>query len=375
MTKDQILAGLPQPRLLRRPRLRRRGGRPALLQRERQEAHPRAVGAAGRPRPEPGPHRPDPLPRARPRPAATSSSTGCTASASSPPRSGRPPRPSRSRRCSRSSSPLSNCAASSEPYFCQYVMAYLLDDDNRSLDALGKTQPERLKAITQGGLTIQTTLDPDVQKMAYKELTKRVPVGNKALPRAKTDKSKAGLSERVGGAASIVEPGTGRIVAMVQNTKFPKTKKDNGVSYTEVNWNVDQKYGGTVGLAVRLDGQDVRHRRRAVERACRSTAPSRRSSPTPGPARSTRRPTAQDGCRPRARLGGPQRRVHRRPADPVQDGHGPLGQHRVRLAGPQPGHQERAEDDDDDGPAPRATASRSSATPRRSPSAPTTPRR
>ena len=143
--------------------------------------------------------------------------------------------------------PLSNCAASTEPYFCQYVMAYLLDDDNRSLDALGKTQPERLKAITQSGLTIQTTLNPDVQKLAYKELTKRVPVGNKALPRARDDKSKAGLSERIGGAASIVEPGTGRVVAMVQNTKFPKSKKDSGVAFTEVNWNVDQKYGGTVG--------------------------------------------------------------------------------------------------------------------------------
>lgn len=143
--------------------------------------------------------------------------------------------------------PLSNCAASSEPYFCNYVMAYLKDTSNHALDALGKSEPERIKNITGGGLTIQTTLDPVVQKMALKELTKRVPVGNKALRRAKGDKSKSGKTQFVGAAASVVAPGTGRIVAMVQNTSFPRSSKDTSVSYNQVNFNVDRKYGGTVG--------------------------------------------------------------------------------------------------------------------------------
>ncbi len=138
--------------------------------------------------------------------------------------------------------PLSNCAASSEPYFCNYVMAYL-----KTMPELGKTEQERTKNLTQGGLTIQTTLDPDVQKLARKELTKRVPIGNTALPKAKTDKTKAGLSRRVGGAATVVEPGTGRIVAMVQNTEYPTSSKDTGVGFTQVNWNVDADYGGTIG--------------------------------------------------------------------------------------------------------------------------------
>jgi membrane peptidoglycan carboxypeptidase len=91
--------------------------------------------------------------------------------------------------------PLSNCAASNEPYFCNYVMAYLKDTSNHGLDALGKSVPERVKNITQGGLTIQTTLSPKLQKQARKDLTKRVPSNNKALPKdSKNDKTKAGTT-------------------------------------------------------------------------------------------------------------------------------------------------------------------------------------
>jgi membrane peptidoglycan carboxypeptidase len=118
------------------------------------------------------------------------------------------------------------CGRSSQPYFCEYVLAYL-----KQLPALGKTVPERIKKINQGGLTIQTTLDPRVQKMAQEQLVKKVPIGN---------------GERIGGAASIIEPGTGRVLAMAQASKFPRNG-EKGKSYTQVNWNVDQRYGGTSG--------------------------------------------------------------------------------------------------------------------------------
>jgi membrane peptidoglycan carboxypeptidase len=146
--------------------------------------------------------------------------------------------------------PLSNCAASSEPYFCNYVMEYLKDTSNHSLDALGKSTPERLKNITGGGLTIQTTLDPTVQKSALKDLTKRVPFANKAMPKdTEHDKSKIGRSRMIGSAASIVEPSTGRVLAMVQNSRYPTTKKQQDeYGYTQVNWNVDTKYQGTTGF-------------------------------------------------------------------------------------------------------------------------------
>ena len=54
-----------------------------------------AGGAPRRPRPEPGRAPIRATTRKRPRPAATSSWTGCTRSASSPPRTSRPPRPCR----------------------------------------------------------------------------------------------------------------------------------------------------------------------------------------------------------------------------------------------------------------------------------------
>jgi membrane peptidoglycan carboxypeptidase len=127
--------------------------------------------------------------------------------------------------------PRNTCARSTQPYFCAYVLAYLKDTDNHALDALGKTVPERVKNINQGGLTIQTTLDPKLQATTLKELTKRVPIRNSA---------------RIGGAATVIEPGTGKVLAMAQASLFGNAKKPG---YTEVNWNVDQKYGGTSGFA------------------------------------------------------------------------------------------------------------------------------
>jgi membrane peptidoglycan carboxypeptidase len=126
--------------------------------------------------------------------------------------------------------PLSNCAASSQTYvyFCNYVMAYL-----KTMPELGKTVPERIKNITQGGLTIQTTLNPDTQKMAKQQLTQRVPIGN---------------PEGIGAAASIVEPGTGRVLAMVQNTTYTTGKGSKKKGLTQLNWNVDRAYGGEAGF-------------------------------------------------------------------------------------------------------------------------------
>ena len=85
---------------------------------------------------------------------------------------------------------------------------------------LGKTPAERLKTINQGGLTIRTTLKPSMQKAAQKEITRAVPIGNK---------------QNLGAAATILEPGTGKILAMAQATDFDKV---------QTNINVDQKYGG-----------------------------------------------------------------------------------------------------------------------------------
>ncbi|MEO6144559.1 MAG: transglycosylase domain-containing protein [Dermatophilaceae bacterium] len=121
----------------------------------------------------------------------------------------------------------SSCALSPYPYFCTYVTEWLKD-----LPALGKTPEERMKRLTRGGLTIQTTLNPKMQGVAQKELNARVPVGNAA---------------KIGAAAAVVEPGTGQVLAIVQNTTYSNKKGLRGK--TSVNWAVDEKYGGAGGFA------------------------------------------------------------------------------------------------------------------------------
>ena len=110
------------------------------------------------------------------------------------------------------------CHRSSQPYFCAYVMEWL--QKSPQMAVLGKTPAERLKAINQGGLTIRTTIKPAMQKSAQKELTKAVPINNK---------------QNLAGAVTIIEPGTGKVLAMAQATDFSKS---------QTNLNVDQKYGG-----------------------------------------------------------------------------------------------------------------------------------
>jgi membrane peptidoglycan carboxypeptidase len=122
-----------------------------------------------------------------------------------------------------------SCALSPYPYFCDYVTKWLKD-----LPALGKTPEERSKRINRGGLTIQTTLNPKMQRAAEEELKAKVPVGTVAK------------GWNIGAAAAVVEPGTGHVLAIAQNTAF-SIKASRGK--TAVNWAVDEKYGGSSGFA------------------------------------------------------------------------------------------------------------------------------
>ena len=121
----------------------------------------------------------------------------------------------------------SSCALSPYPYFCSYVSVWLLDQP-----ALGKTRADRLAMINRGGLTIQTTLNPKMQLAAQQELVAKVPIGNPA---------------DIGAAAAVVEPGTGHVLAIAQNTTFSLKSGIRGK--TSVNWAVDQMYGGSGGFA------------------------------------------------------------------------------------------------------------------------------
>jgi membrane peptidoglycan carboxypeptidase len=125
-----------------------------------------------------------------------------------------------------------SCALSPYPYFCTYVTAWL-----EQLPALGKTPEERKRTITRGGLTIQTTLNPKMEAAAREELIKRVPIGTVAN----------GVD--IGAAAAVIEPGTGKVLAIAQNTDYAVNAKKGTHGKTAVNWAVDKKYGGSGGFA------------------------------------------------------------------------------------------------------------------------------
>ncbi|MFQ4148786.1 transglycosylase domain-containing protein [Arthrobacter sp. LAPM80] len=91
-------------------------------------------------------------------------------------------------------------AANTAPYFCDYIQQLILNDNT-----FGATPEERTKVLYQGGLTIQTTLDPALQKVAKEQ----------------ADATMSPTDPLQRGAAIVsVEPGTGKVVAMAQNTVF-----------------------------------------------------------------------------------------------------------------------------------------------------------
>ena len=122
------------------------------------------------------------------------------------------------------------CAASGiNGYFCDYVQNVIQDDET-----FGKTKEERKNLLQRGGLVVKTTLNPKMQKAADKAVKKRVPVG---------DPSGAGHS------AVTVEPGTGEVLAMVQNRNYTVTEGKKNVD-TQINYNVDRAHNGANGFQV-----------------------------------------------------------------------------------------------------------------------------
>jgi membrane peptidoglycan carboxypeptidase len=122
--------------------------------------------------------------------------------------------------------PIPNgCAGSIAPYFCDYVRRTLAQDP-----ALGDTREERMATLSRAGLTVRTTLDLRIQKIAQKAV-------NSAIP----PKDPSGI----GAAIAVVEPGTGRILAMAQNRRWG-TEIDRGES--QVNYVADFEHGGSRGF-------------------------------------------------------------------------------------------------------------------------------
>ncbi|MGW6743627.1 transglycosylase domain-containing protein [Streptomyces sp. NPDC055025] len=120
------------------------------------------------------------------------------------------------------SRPKNGCitAVSGAGFFCDYVRSVFLNDP-----VFGKDREERAKVWNQGGLTVRTTLDPQAQNSAQESV-----------------KDHVFQSDAVATALTIVEPGTGKILAMGQSRPYGFGKNE-----TQINLSVDQKMGGGAG--------------------------------------------------------------------------------------------------------------------------------
>ena len=113
--------------------------------------------------------------------------------------------------------------AGSAAYFCEYVKSEI---ENSEL--FGATPKERSQRLLRGGLTITTTLDMNKQAAADAAVQEYVPTGDPSNVKA---------------ALSSVEPGTGRIVALSQNTNYGVATEDDP-STTQISLNADASHGG-----------------------------------------------------------------------------------------------------------------------------------
>jgi membrane peptidoglycan carboxypeptidase len=107
------------------------------------------------------------------------------------------------------------CANSQYPFYCEYVVAKLLENP-----ALGKTRAEREQLIKTGGITVTTSLDSEVQRKVQEAVYQH-----------------SYESDRPAVAMTVIEPGTGLVKAMAQNKRF-----GSGKGQTYYNFNTE-RYG------------------------------------------------------------------------------------------------------------------------------------
>ena len=97
------------------------------------------------------------------------------------------------------------------PYFLDYVRSAILEDpDGTMAPIFGDTQGARAQKLFQGGLTIRTSLDPRLQRVAQNAL-----------------KESLGDADDPASAAVVVQPGTGLIKVMAGLNHEPGSRKVN----------------------------------------------------------------------------------------------------------------------------------------------------
>jgi membrane peptidoglycan carboxypeptidase len=121
------------------------------------------------------------------------------------------------------STPKNGCitAVDGAGFFCDYVRKQFLSDP-----AFGKTRQDRDNRWNTGGLTIKTTLDPKAQQSVMASIHEHVY-----------------KNDTVATAVTLVQPGTGKIMAMGQSRPY-----GFGTDETQINLNADEDMGGGSGF-------------------------------------------------------------------------------------------------------------------------------
>ena len=117
------------------------------------------------------------------------------------------------------------CASASNngAFACDYVRRFLLQEP-----ALGQTVAERAAVLERGGLTIESTIDPMMQRAIHRAVTSTVAPTDRAI-----------------GAQALVEPGTGKVRGVAQSRPMGRDL-DAGQSY--INFAVPTAYGDSAGF-------------------------------------------------------------------------------------------------------------------------------
>jgi membrane peptidoglycan carboxypeptidase len=115
------------------------------------------------------------------------------------------------------------CVNSRAPFFCDYVLNYLMQDRS-----LGKTREERQQMLRTGGLTIRTSIDLRFQAAADQAVKDTVNPTDQAI-----------------GGMAMVEPGTGNVKALAQSRPMGR---DKSLGQTFLNYVVPQEYGDSAGF-------------------------------------------------------------------------------------------------------------------------------
>ena len=128
----------------------------------------------------------------------------------------------------RKTTPQGCAAARDQAYFCKYARSVV-----ETSEAFGKTENERRETLLRGGMKVYTSLDMRVQQP-----------GNDAM-RQYAPRSVKGATYAASGVT--IESSTGRILAIVQNTKFNETSKAKA-GETGLVYAADKDHFGTIGF-------------------------------------------------------------------------------------------------------------------------------